>query len=89
MVLDASRGSKSQENGLFHRSVWQGLMTLVGIKDKGDEGRGTRRVLGIETRPLPRFRIHSVKLYRYDILCSDIFIVLYILCLTINDVTYT
>ena len=46
-------------------------------------------MLGIETGPLPRFPIHFVKLYRYDILCSDIFIVLYILCLTINDVTFT
>ena len=29
MVCDASRCSKSQENGPFHRSVWQGLMTGV------------------------------------------------------------
>ena len=25
MVCDASRASKSQENGPFHRNVWQGL----------------------------------------------------------------
>ena len=26
LISDASRSSKSQENGLFHRNVWQGLM---------------------------------------------------------------
>ena len=43
MVCDASRSSKSQENGPFHRTVWQGLiMASMGCTGMGGGWGGHR-----------------------------------------------
>ena len=48
MVCDASKSSKSQENGPFHRSVWLGLKARpIGLATRCDEIGHFAAILGV------------------------------------------